>query len=413
MHRVAVPEVPLTDSRVSPLSRRRLLRNSVAGGAALGLGLRAPAVLAQTTAPIRIGVLNTFTGAQAYPGEDNLNGMKLYFGQIGWKIAGRPVELVVEDDQFSPQIGLQKVRKFVEGDHVDVITGPQGSSIALAILNYVKQRQAFLVVSGAGVDQITWERYPYLFRTTLTTWQMCQPMGAWAYDAGIRKIAISGTDLVAGHDTIREFKSSFVPKGGQVVLEVYPPAGTTDFSVYLDQIRASGADGSYHFYTGIDSSRFVQQYDQAGLKDKIRLTGFSSLTDDTAMAADGPAALGVVTSQIYVQTLDNPENREFIKDMKAKFNRTPTSYTDYGYVTARVIDETIKATGGDTDKDKMSAAMEKVAFNAPRGPFRFDPVVHHPIQNVYMCEVRKSGDGYVNDVFATIKDVRDPGRKMT
>jgi hypothetical protein len=40
-------------------------------------------------------------------------------------------------------------------------------------------------------------------------------------------------------------------------------------------------------------------------------------------------------------------------------------------------------------------------------------VVHHPIQNVYMCEVRKSGDGYVNDVFATIKDVRDPGRKMT
>jgi hypothetical protein len=53
-------------------------------------------------------------------------------------------------------------------------------------------------------------------------------------------------------------------------------------------------------------------------------------------------------------------------------------------ITARVLDETLKATDGDTsDKDKLWAAMAKVVVDAPCGPLRFDPVTHSPTQNVY------------------------------
>ncbi len=394
------------------LTRRRVLQRAAIGGAAAALGFPAPAILAQTRKPIRLGVLNSFTGAQAYNANDNVNGMSLYFDRIGWAIAGRPIEMIKEDDQFNAQIGLEKTKKFVQSDHVDMIVGPQASNVAMALLNFVKQTKSFLVVSGAGSDQITWERIPYLFRTTITTWQLCTPMGQWVYDNVAKEVVATGTDYIAGRDTIREFAIAFEAKGGKIVSEIYPPLGTTDFSVYLTQIAASGAGASFNFYTAADAVRFVTQYAELGIKDRVRLTGFSALIDGNTLAAVGRAALGVVTPQIYTTALDTPVNREFVAAYRSKYKGSPTSFSDYGYVTARVIDEAIKGTDGDTsDKDKLAASMVKVAFDAPRGPFRFDPVTHHPIQNIYMCEVREIDGQFVIKDFDTIKDVRDPGVK--
>ena len=87
-------------------------------------------------------------------------------------------------------------------------------------------------------------------------------------------------------------------------------------------------------------------------------------------------------------------------------------HSDYGFVAARVLDAALQATDGDTsNKDKLAEAMVKVAFDAPRGPFRFDPEVHHPIQDVYVCEVAERDGRLANFPIATIKDVRDPGKK--
>lgn len=394
------------------LSRRRVLRRAAGGGTALALGLHAPAILAASRKPLRLGVLNSFTGASAYNATDNVNGMSLYFDRIGWTIAGRKVEMIKEDDQFNAQIGLEKAKKFVQSDRVDMIVGPQASNVAMALLNYVRQTKTFLVVSGAGSDQITWTRIPYLFRTTITTWQLCTPMGQWLYDNLAKTVVASGTDYIAGHDTIREFAIAFTGKGGKMAKEIYPPLGTTDFSVYLTEIAASGAAASYNFYVGADAVRFIEQYASLGLNKKVRLTGFSALVDTHVLKAVGRAALGILCTQIYTTALDTPVNREFVAAYRAKYHEDPTTFSDYGYVTARVIDEAVKATDGDTtNKDKLAAAMAKVAFDAPRGPFRFDPVTHHPIQNVYMCEVRKIDGQIVIKDFSTIKDVRDPGVK--
>jgi branched-chain amino acid transport system substrate-binding protein len=90
----------------SGVSRRRFMAGTA--GAALALKVGAPAVLAQTKKPIRIGNLNSFTGAIAYAAVNNVDGMTMYFDSINWTIAGRKVEMIKEDDQFNPQVGLQK-----------------------------------------------------------------------------------------------------------------------------------------------------------------------------------------------------------------------------------------------------------------------------------------------------------------
>ena len=136
-----------------------------------------------------------------------------------------------------------------------------------------------LVISGAGADRLTWERIPYLFRTTITTWQLCTPMGQWMYDNVAKEVILTGSDYVAGRDTIREFAIAFQAKGGKVVQEIYPPVGTTDYSVYLTAIAASGAPASFNFYTAADAVRFVKQYSELGVRDKVKLTGFAALVD--------------------------------------------------------------------------------------------------------------------------------------
>jgi branched-chain amino acid transport system substrate-binding protein len=398
--------------RIESLSRRRVLLAGAEIGGALALGFPAPAILAQTRAPLRIGLLNTYTGAIAYNGTHALDGMNLYFDSIGRRIAGRPIELVIEDDQGSPQVGLEKIRKLVESDKVDLVCGPQLSPVAMAILNYVKEHGVFLVVSGAGNDAITWERIPYMFRTTITSWQIANPMGPWVYDNLGKEAVLLGSDNATGHDVTGEFAASFIAKGGKVLKQIFPPFATNDFSPYLTDLMSIGAPVSYNWFAGTDAIRFVQQYAQLGVKKKTRMVGFAALMDNTVIQAVGEDALGVIISTIYIDTLDNAANKLFVSDFRAKFKDYPDLYDEYGYTAAKVVAATLTATDGDTDKDKMAAAMVNVAFEAPRGPFRFDPVVHHPIQNVYVCEVQSIGGRLVQEAIFTLKDVRDPGAKQ-
>jgi branched-chain amino acid transport system substrate-binding protein len=393
-------------------SRRTFLTGSAAAAATAATGLAAPPILAQTRAPLRLGILNSFNGPIAVAAESNVVGMEVYLDRINWTIAGRKVELIKEDDQFNPQIGLQKARKFVDSDHVDMIVGPQASNVAVALLNFVKQSKTFLVISGAGTDSITWERVPYMFRTSLSGWQLVHTIGEWIYDNLAKEVVLAAADYVAGHDINEVFKHAFEPKGGKVLKEIYTPLGTTDFSPYLTVIRSINPPAVYDFLPGgSDSTRFVQQYAESGIKS--RLTCFGGMVDETTIGAIGKAALGVISSSIYTDTLDNPQNKQFVAEYRAKKKEYPNLFSDYGFVVAQVIDETLKATDGNTsDKDKLAEAMVKVSFDAPRGPFRFDPVTHDPIQNVYILEEKQQGDRIVGAVIATVPHVQAPGTKQ-
>lgn len=395
-----------------PVSRRTFVKSSAGAGAALASTLAAPAVLAQANAPIRIGFLNTFTGGLAYAGQAHTNGVNLYFDSINWTVAGRKIELIKEDDQFNPQIGLQKVKKLVESDNVDLVMGVQASNVALAVLNYMKQQKAFYVVTGAGTDAITWDRYPYLFRTSISTYQLSTPMANYVYDNLGKEVVTTSSDYAGGRDVIAQFRGPYLAKGGKVLKEIWPPLGTTDFSAYLTDIKSINPPVTYDFMPGADAVRFIQQYSEFGLKEHAPLTGFT-IIDSQTISALGKAAIGVISALTFVDTVDNPEAKKFTADYRAKFNASPDLFADYAYVGAKVVADAIQAVGGNTsDKDKLAEAMAKVQFKAPRGPFRFDPVTHNPIQDIYICQVVETGDKITTKVLSTASQVQDPGKKL-
>jgi len=344
----------------SEISRRRFIKTSAGAGAALASTLGSPVLLAQTRAPIRLGHLNSFTGGIAYAAAATYNAMELYFDSINWTVAGRKIEIIKEDDQFNPQVGLQKAKKLVESDKVDLVVGVQASNVALALLNYMKQQKAFYVVAGAGTDAITWDRYPYLFRTSISTYQLSTPMANYVYDHLGKEIVTTASDYAGGRDVIAQFRGPYVAKGGKVLKEIWPPLGTTDFSPYLTDIKSINPPVTYDFMPGADAIRFIQQYSEFGLKERMPLTGFT-IIDSQTVSALGKAAIDVISALTYVDTVDNPESKKFATDYQAKYKSSSDLFADYGYVAARALGDALKAVDGDaSNKDKLAEALIKV-----------------------------------------------------
>src|ERR1700733_10701044 len=305
------------NSPASRFSRRIFMKKSAGAGAVLVSALAAPRVLAQANTPIRIGNINTYTGGLAYAGENNFNGMSLYFDSIDWTVAGRKIEIIKEDDQFNPQVGLQKAKKLVESDKVDLVVGIQASNVALAVLNYMKQQKAFYVVSGAGTDAITWDRYPYLFRTSISAYQLSMPMANYVYDNLGKEIVTAAADYAGGRDVMAEFKGPYVARGGKVLKDIWTPLGTQDFSAYLTDIKSINPAVTYNFMPGADYIRFIQQYTEFGLKEKMPFTGVTAIDSQPATAL-AKTAFRVISAGTDADTIDNPESKEFAASFKAK-----------------------------------------------------------------------------------------------
>jgi branched-chain amino acid transport system substrate-binding protein len=362
----------------------------------------------QESAPVKIGLLVPYTGVFASNGYDITNGMELYFDEVGWQAGGRKIELIKEDSEMNGQIGLQKVRRLVEGDKIDILAGVVSSTVAYAIRDYVVGNKIPFIISNAGATDLTREkRSKYIFRASFFNGQFEYPMGTYVYEQmGIKKVVVMAPDYAAGHEKATGFMDGFKAAGGEVIQEIYPPLGTTDFGPYLTQLK--DADAVWAHFSGTDSIRYVKQYSEYRINDRMPLLSSGDLVDESSLIYQLDSALGIVSSLHYSAALKTPENEEFVKKFMAKYNESPDMFSVQGYDTARVIVEALNKTGGDTsDTEKLLDSIRSVKFQSPRGPFRFDPVSQNVIFNTYIRKVEKVDGVLVNSVLYTIPNVSD------
>ncbi len=344
-----------------------------------GLASRTPAA-AQSPGPIKIGFIYPDKGPLAQLGIDLRDGFLLYWGEVGNKAGGRPVELILETKASSkPDEGLTKARKLVEHDKVHLLGGVIASPVAYALRPYVIAQKTPLVVMNAGADGLTQrQRSPYIFRTSFSNSDSSHPLGEWAYKQGYRKMVLMGADFVAAYEHMGGIARTFTEAGGQVVQEIYPPFGNADFAPFLSQIRRD-ADVVATFFAGVDAIRFVKQYEEYGLKGKIPLIG-KGLTQGDVLSKIGEPAVGIVSAIHWVPAVDTPENKRFMEAYAAKYKRPAVDMAEQGYVGAQAIARALEAVKGNVeDQAAFLAALKAVEFNGPRGRVRFDAfqnVVH-------------------------------------
>ena len=350
-------------------------------------------------------------------GESITDGLSLVFEQAGGTVAGRRVELIKEDDEVNPQVGLRKAKKLIESDGVDFLVGPVSSGVLAAIRDTVHQARQILIVANAGNDEISRDRCSrYILRASFSNWQPNAPMGSWVAAHVAKEAYLVAPKYAAGFDMMRAFKETFVAAGGKVVGEDYTPFPVNeDFAPFLTKINQAAPKAVYAFFSGSQAVRFVRQYDEFGLRARSRLCGAGFLTESDVLPAQGQSALGIITGHFYSTLLDNPANKAFVRAFRAKYARTPDGFAVQGYDSAQVIAHGLTATGGDTrDKARLLEALRGVEFDSPRGRFRFDPRTQNVIQPfVYVREVREVGGELANVVVDRIANVRDPGTGCT
>ncbi|ADI27018.1 ABC transporter substrate-binding protein [Geobacillus sp. C56-T3] len=361
---------------------------------------------------IKIGVLLPLSGVYASLGKNLQMGMELYFESIGWKTTGKDIRLIVEDSEADPQVGLRKARKLIDQDQVDLLTGTVSTAVAYAIRDEVDKKKVPFLVSHAGGNDLTRsKRSDYIWRSSFSSWQIGYSLGQWAYDHVGKTVYITAADYAFGREVSAAFKEAYTAAGGKVVGEVYPPLGNNDYSSYLTTIKNAKADAVYAFFAGSDAVKFVQQYEQFGLKKEKKLIGSGWLVSEDVRKQQGNAGVGTIASIFWDYHLDTKENKAFIEAFEKKYNARPTIEALEGYDAARIIAEALEAVGGDaSDPDKVVKAISNVQFVSPRGPIQFDKETHHIIQNMYIIETEEVNGQAENKVIEVIEKVKDPGQ---
>jgi branched-chain amino acid transport system substrate-binding protein len=357
--------------------------------------------------PIKIGFLVPQTGPLAANGKDMINGMQLYLEEQGYRLAGREVKLIIEDDEGKPPTGITKARSLVESQGVHVLVGPLSAAVGYAIAPYVDDKKVptlFPIVSAEDITQR--KRSPYIVRTGWSSSQPSHPFGKWVYDnLKYKRIAMIGYDFAFGWEVAAGFQRTFEEAGGQVVQKLWPPLGTADLGPYLAQLRRD-VDAVYAVFSGADALRFAKQFNDAGLRARLPLIGGGTFTDEHVLRSMGDEVLGVVTALHYSAALQTPANQKFVKAYEAKYQQVPSYYSEGPYVTGVALKTALESIGGDIENtDRFLGALRKVDLSdAPRGPIRFD-TYGNPIQNVYVRKVERVGGKLQNTVIHTFPAV--------
>lgn len=380
------------------------------------VGAFATAFLIQTATPtlaadpLKIGVLMETSGVFAVLGHRQLQGMQFAVEEAGGEVAGRKIELVHEDSEGKPDVGLSKTRKLVLSDRVDVMAGIINSAVALAVTPYLSTQKMPLVISNAAANTLSGEKCDrYVFRVSYSSAQISEPIGRWMAKNAPKNLYILGSDFVAGHEFVAAAKQAYLAGGGTIVGETYTPFGRTqDYGPYISQARSANPGAVFSVYFAAEALLFVKQYDSFGMKAAAPLFGPIGLVPAILRQAQGDAALGVISPQNYVKELDTPENRKFRDAFKKKFGDDPEEFAVMGYDAIRFIIEAVKARNGDTkDRPAFVSAIEKVAYTGPRGPMKMAKN-HQATQNVYIAKTVKKDNAVAYEIIDTYQNVEDP-----
>src|SRR5213594_4154702 len=216
--------------------------------------------------PIKVGFITDLTGVAAQAAKDMVNGLTMYLDEIGYQMAGRKVELIVEDSQGRPDVALSKLRKVVEHDRVHLVAGVLFGHLGYALAPKIEEYKIPALFTVTAADDLTQRlKYRWIIRTGWTSSQPSHPFGEYAAKTlGYRKVAVIASDYAFGWEVVGGFQKTFEESGGQVVQKLWAPLGAMDLAPFIAKIRRD-ADAVLTMIAGASTLQFLKQYEEAGL----------------------------------------------------------------------------------------------------------------------------------------------------
>jgi branched-chain amino acid transport system substrate-binding protein len=369
----------------------KFLRKSIVC-AAVGVALAASA---QSTDPVKIGFLSTLSGPGAGLGVDIRDGFQLAVKLAGNKLGGRPAEIIIADDQASPDVGRQAADRLIKRDKVDFMTGVVFSNVMLAVGTPTFASQTFYVSANAGPSQYAGDQCnPYFFSASWQNDNLHEAAGQVVQEKGFKRVAVIAPNYPAGKDAITGFKRFYK---GEIASETLPALNQLNYGTEISQLRASKADAVYIFLPGGMGINFIKQFVAAGLSKDMTLfaPGFSG--DEDVIKAVGESMLGMFNTSQWGHDMNNPANKRFVAEFEKEYGRLPSLYAAQGYDAALLINAAVRDSKGKlSDKAAVRKALQAAKFDSVRGSFKFNKN-QFPIQDYYMRVIVKDAKGRVTN----------------
>ena len=414
------------------LTRRRLLRS--AAGTAVGLGaaiVPGPWRIAFGEAkPYKLGTVQPLTGVAAYGGKSSLVGVQMAVDRINKAggIMGRPVELIVGDDESKPDVGRRAVEKLATEDNIDFHVGGFLSNICLACTPVWEEHK---IVNMIGVCLDTTLTTTKCSRYTFRTFDFA-PAQAKAFAPYLvrqigKKWHILYADYSWGQSTRDAYAAEIKANGGEVVGSTGIPLGTADTTSFLSKIGGD-FDGLFLIFFGSDAINVVNQGTDLGLAKKYKFAGDGAVATSTQLPAMGNKIEGFVGIDRYLPVfdppLDTPELRGFFDEALARLKKKvdptgplPDRYVQSNFEAVNALKLGVEKSGfqGRVDTPKLIDALEGLTMKAGPDFPTGDKVLRKDDHQVFMREliyVLKDGTYHVQQTVPWEQTVVPPACKL-
>ncbi len=351
-------------------------------------------VSAKAERPIKVGVIDCYSGPPAVFAQDALNGFKLALSEINKKgVLGRKIEFTPRDTKFKVDIGLSMAKELVMRENVDLLVGSISSSVALAVSDYVKGEKVPFIVWISKSEKITGEKgHRYVFSAGENTAMAGKAGGSALAKKPYVKYWIAGDDYEYGHaiaDAIwRNLKAQ--KPSVEKIGETWWKTGEPDLVPYFTSIMAAKPDAFIVCGGGATMTNSLKTCKTTGIHQKIAVF-MHTATDHAVLKPLGLEAApeGVMgTMDYHFYYPETPANKAFVKAFQEVNGAPPGFPAFHGYITAHFIAEAFKKAGA-VNKEKLINALEGMVIDSPGGKIEMRKCDHQAVLPMYLGATKK------------------------
>lgn len=356
---------------------------------------------------IKVGVLHSMSGTMAISEVSVRDAELMAIDEINAKggVLGKKIEPVVEDGASDPAVFAEKAKKLLQKDKVATVFGCWTSASRKAVLPVFESLKGLL---WYPVQYEGMESSPNIFYTGAAPNQQIVPAVEWLLKNKGKKVFLIGSDYVFPRTANKIIKAELKADGGELVGEEYTPMGHTDYSTIINKIREVKPDIVFNTLNGDSNVAFFKQLKDAGISSKDLTTCSVSIAEEEVRGIGAENMVGHLVSWNYYQTTDTPENKEFVKNYKAKYgeDRVTDDPIEAGYDAVYLWAAAVEK-AGTTDVEKVKEAAKGLEFKAPEGLVKIEGENQHLWKMVRIGEVQ--ADGTIKEIWSTKEAIRpDP-----
>nr|WP_207647237.1 urea ABC transporter substrate-binding protein [Desulfosporosinus sp. BG] len=356
---------------------------------------------------IKVGILHSLSGTMAISEVSVKDSEMMAIDEINAAggVLGKKIQPVIEDGASNWPNFAEKAKKLLQQDKVATVFGCWTSASRKAVLPVFEENNGLL---WYPVQYEGMEASPNIFYTGAAPNQQIVPAIDWLFKNKGKKFFLLGSDYVFPRTANKIIKAQVAALGGEVMAEEYTPLGHTDYSTIVNKIIASKPDVVFNTLNGDSNVAFFKQLKDAGITSKDLTTLSVSVAEEEVRGIGAANMKGQLVSWNYYQTTDTPENKEFVKNYKAKYgaDRVTDDPIEAAYDAVYLWVAAVKKAGS-TDVAKVKEAAKGIEFKAPEGLIKIEGENQHIWKPVRIGEVTE--DGLIKEIWSTDKPVKpDP-----